>query len=135
MIKSNCAALTVMALLFASQACSHNGDQNANSPANSSTDTGSGGSDSKDIKQLDALGGRDQSGPPVDPASSDNRSSVRSNVIAFGAERDDNAWTHARPGDELANGASGPTAGRSGSTHGGGHGSAGGGSIGGSGSH
>jgi hypothetical protein len=134
MIKSTCAALTLMALLFASQACSHNGDQNANSPANSGSDMSSGGSDSKGIKQLDALGGKDQSGPPVDPASSDN-CGVRSNAIAFAAERDGSAWTHAHSGDELGNGASGPSAGRSGSMHGGGRGSAGGSSIGGSGSH
>lgn len=126
MSKNDCLALLVMALLAGAEACSHNGDRDANAPANSGSDMSTGGSDGKDIKQLDMLGGKDQSGPPVAPASSDNSRGVRDNAIASAPERSGNEWMRSRAGDELANGASGPAAGRSGSMPGGGRGSVGG---------
>jgi hypothetical protein len=132
MTKTNIAAFATTALFFALQACSHNGDRDANAPANSATDSNTGGSSGKDIQQLDALGGKDQSGPPVDPASSENiRGQLRDNASAFAPDQHSDTWMRTHAGDELANGASGPTAGRSGHA---GQGSAGGPAVGGSGS-
>ena len=131
MSKNYYLAPLVIGLLGGAAACSHNGDREANAPANSGSDMSSGGSDGKDIKQLDALGGKDESGPPVSPASSDNSNSIRDNAIATAPERGGNEWMRTRSGDELANGASGPSAGRSGSMPGGGRSSAGAGSVGG----